>query len=368
MPGSKDTADRWVAMWREAVRASHEATALVELSTTRFLALSPSAAELFRTTPEAGIGLEYLSFAERPREAAETFRLARDGMLDGIRSRRRFRRHDGSVVEVESSGWVIRSHLGPDLGLWWVGREVSSESERGPVVEDLVASPAWRAGLDVDRTRVTLDDEWRIAELSANANALLGRSPTELLGSSIIELSHPDDRATLLFGFARATTEAGTRVWVRLRHHDGSWRNVEASPAVLDGDGTSPFAVVLAVAPDVDVPDADGTASALARNLRRIADTIEAAGILAPLVQTADALGVSATTELSPRQWEVVSRLVRGERVATIAAEMYLSQSTVRNHLSAIFHKVGVHSQHELLALWRRRGPSGPLLDRSVEQ
>jgi len=58
-------------------------------------------------------------------------------------------------------------------------------------------------------------------------------------------------------------------------------------------------------------------------------------------------------TELSARQWEVVSRLVRGERVVTIAAEMYLSQSTVRNHLSAIFRKVGVHSQQELLALWR---------------
>ena len=75
--------------------------------------------------------------------------------------------------------------------------------------------------------------------------------------------------------------------------------------------------------------------------------------MLAPLAQTADALGISATTELSQRQWEVISRLVRGERVATIAAEMYLSQSTVRNHLSAIFHKVGVHSQNELLALWR---------------
>ncbi len=80
---------------------------------------------------------------------------------------------------------------------------------------------------------------------------------------------------------------------------------------------------------------------------------IEAAGVLTSLDQTADALGISPTAGLSPRQWEVISRLVRGERVATIAAEMYLSQSTVRNHLSAIFHKMGVHSQNELLALWR---------------
>jgi DNA-binding NarL/FixJ family response regulator len=63
---------------------------------------------------------------------------------------------------------------------------------------------------------------------------------------------------------------------------------------------------------------------------------------------------VPALSDLSARQWEVISRLARGERVSTIAADMYLSQSTVRNHLSAIFRKVGVHSQRELLALLRR--------------
>ena len=39
----------------------------------------------------------------------------------------------------------------------------------------------------------------------------------------------------------------------------------------------------------------------------------------------------------------------------TIAAAMYLSQSTVRNHLSGIFRQVGVHSQQELIALLLRR-------------
>ncbi|MDQ1520657.1 MAG: hypothetical protein QOI55_1730 [Actinomycetota bacterium] len=52
---------------------------------------------------------------------------------------------------------------------------------------------------------------------------------------------------------------------------------------------------------------------------------------------------------LSTRQWEVVARLRRGERVPTIAREMFLSASTVRNHLTTIFRKVGVHSQAELI-------------------
>jgi HD-GYP domain-containing protein (c-di-GMP phosphodiesterase class II) len=54
---------------------------------------------------------------------------------------------------------------------------------------------------------------------------------------------------------------------------------------------------------------------------------------------------------LSARQWEVLSHLMRGERVRTIANELFISQTTVRNHLSAIFELFGVHSQAELVAL-----------------
>ena len=50
------------------------------------------------------------------------------------------------------------------------------------------------------------------------------------------------------------------------------------------------------------------------------------------------------------RQWEILTRLVRGQRVQEIADALYLSPSTVRNHLTAIYRKFGVHSQAELLA------------------
>jgi DNA-binding CsgD family transcriptional regulator len=55
-------------------------------------------------------------------------------------------------------------------------------------------------------------------------------------------------------------------------------------------------------------------------------------------------------SELSARQTEIVARLIAGDRVAEIARSMYLSPSTVRNHLVAIYRKFGVHSQAELLA------------------
>jgi DNA-binding NarL/FixJ family response regulator len=56
-----------------------------------------------------------------------------------------------------------------------------------------------------------------------------------------------------------------------------------------------------------------------------------------------------AVPRLSTREREVLARLLDGERVASIAADLFVSQSTVRNHLSSIFRKVGVHSQSELI-------------------
>jgi DNA-binding NarL/FixJ family response regulator len=63
---------------------------------------------------------------------------------------------------------------------------------------------------------------------------------------------------------------------------------------------------------------------------------------------------VRRLAQLSGRQREIVTRLLAGERVPQIAREMYLSPSTVRNHLSAVFRRFGVHSQVELIALLGR--------------
>jgi DNA-binding NarL/FixJ family response regulator len=38
-----------------------------------------------------------------------------------------------------------------------------------------------------------------------------------------------------------------------------------------------------------------------------------------------------------------------GQRVPWIAADLFVSQSTVRDHLSSIFRKLGVRSQAELI-------------------
>jgi DNA-binding NarL/FixJ family response regulator len=107
-----------------------------------------------------------------------------------------------------------------------------------------------------------------------------------------------------------------------------------------------------------DASDADTRAAAdrvaqLEQHLWRIAHEIEAAGVISTIARAPAPSSVPGLADLSTRQWEVATRLLRGERVSTIAREMYLSPSTVRNHLAAIYRKVGVGSQAELLELLR---------------
>ena len=62
---------------------------------------------------------------------------------------------------------------------------------------------------------------------------------------------------------------------------------------------------------------------------------------------------------LSDRENEVLSHLLDGKRIATTAQLMYLSEHTVRNHLKAVYRKLGLHSVGELRELLT---PAGRIL------
>jgi DNA-binding NarL/FixJ family response regulator len=94
----------------------------------------------------------------------------------------------------------------------------------------------------------------------------------------------------------------------------------------------------------------------LEARLRRIAAELRAAGVMddeSPSL--AVARDIPQLAELTSRQREILVRLLNAQRVSLIAAELYVSPSTVRNHLTTIFSKFGVHSQAELLAALRNK-------------
>jgi len=59
---------------------------------------------------------------------------------------------------------------------------------------------------------------------------------------------------------------------------------------------------------------------------------------------------------LSPRQREVLALLGEGLGAEAIATRLGLSLTTVRNHVSAVLHRLGCHSQLQAVATARRRG------------
>jgi DNA-binding NarL/FixJ family response regulator len=55
---------------------------------------------------------------------------------------------------------------------------------------------------------------------------------------------------------------------------------------------------------------------------------------------------------LTAREREVLNLLARGRSNADIAQELFITNKTVKNHLSRIYEKIGVHSRAEAIALW----------------
>jgi PAS domain S-box-containing protein len=340
---------QWVDAWRAAVRASPSAIGLVELPSTRLLELSEAAAERLGTTCAEAIGLDYLAVVERPHEAELSIRLVTTGAVDAVHSRRRFRRPDGSVIELPACGRAIRSRDGTDLGLWVVEDRASEQTAR------LEGANAPELG-DRSSAVASLDRHWRVAQLDTNLQEVLGYRPAALVGTSLTALVHPEDLAMLLLMLARATSEGKAEARIRVRHRDGSWRAVAAVTTALEDGGPPLFSIALRET-DASSSGNSGRVTTLEHHLRRIAAEVRAAGVMVTPTDVDDLGQMRTLSGLSPRQEEVLSRLVRGERVPRIAEAMYLSQSTVRNHLTAIFRKAGVRSQEGLLAHLRGTPP-----------
>ena len=57
---------------------------------------------------------------------------------------------------------------------------------------------------------------------------------------------------------------------------------------------------------------------------------------------------------LTRRETEVVTAMLKGGRINSIASSFNIAPNTVRNHLKSIFKKLGVRSQAELVQNFKR--------------
>ena len=72
-------------------------------------------------------------------------------------------------------------------------------------------------------------------------------------------------------------------------------------------------------------------------------------------------------SRLSPRQAGILGMVAEGLSNAQIAKRLYLSESTIKQHLRAAYKILGVKNRHQAATQLRRSEPNGELLRRGFE-
>jgi len=320
---------------------------ILELPSRRIRAANQAFADLLGTTPAAMVGRpndEVIPF-----EDVEGMRMATaaldSGAIDGYRARRHITTHDGVTKEVIAWCRLV------EVEATRYAAYIIAPVERG---EAWLAEPpvAWAGPLVVG----TIDPSWRLERVSSDINDLFGMEPVDAIGSLLLDVVRPDDISGLLEA-ARATWGGGitcTRQ-VHVRHRDGFWVPVQLLLVHLTDEPSSPMAFAVLPEPELTAGPPTDRVAEMERRLRRIAAELRAAGMMDDIDTLPSAEGFPQLATLSSRQWQILVRLLRGERVPAIATELHVTQGTLRNHLSAMFERFGVHSQAELIGLLRRR-------------
>ena len=196
-----------------------------------------------------------------------------------------------------------------------------------------------------------------VERISCELIEILGIEPQAVIGESLLKFVHPADVAAVRRNVL-AVDAGGAYIChpgVRLRPATGGWLRVRALIIRLSADAPPPIAFAFMPWPEVERAGSDDRGAQLARTLRSVAAELEAAGFTDGVERLPTSSDFPQLGSLSNREWQILARLVRGDRVPAIASELFLSPSTVRNYLSGIFGTFGVHSQSELLALLRGR-------------
>lgn len=339
MPAQDAADQRLVAL----VRESPFPVFVVRLSDSRFLEVSDSLVEFAGRSRADLLDANLLDYVVDPEVARHSMSLLAEGKIDGYTRRAAYQRPDGESVRVD-----VRFSAYAD------------ECPRTRAIATLLATPdedaaaQLRTFRDADDNFVlgTVDSHWNIDRITSDVARLLDVPPEALLGTSALSAVHPEDVPLVLLLAAHATeAPGGSTGRIRLRAAGGGWALCRLSLLPLAGDAPASFAFAVSPA-SADRQPAVRTRE-LEDHLRRIAREVAASGVAAWANHMPTAAELPELSRLSSREYEIVVRLAAGDRVPGIARSLFLSESTVRNHLTSVYRKFSVRSQTELLTRLR---------------
>jgi len=337
---------------RALVASSGVPLAAVDLTSGRFLAVNPALADALGATVAELTGSSSLDWlAPHDRDAARAgFQALADGYLTGYQAVRRLA-HPQDPDQLFSV-WVSTADVdGVRVGLASAIPAARHDNEFRAV------PPVSNVPEPGNVVLGTVDGNWRLDRISQDVTPLLGLTPEQSAGQPVLGIIHPSDVPAFLAAVEHARRgQRAVRLSLRLNTRSGDWIEVTVVLATIAPDEPPPLAFALLrndVATDLHPLDSSRETQ-LEAHMMRIADELHAAGLISRLPQLPALTDEPQLGKLTSREWAVLTRLLDGQRVSAIAADLYVSQSTVRNHLSSIYAKLGVHSQVDLIRLVRR--------------
>jgi DNA-binding CsgD family transcriptional regulator len=322
----------------EAVANASLPAAIIDVASGRIMAVSPQMREMFASDERAILGRTIDEFmVDQPSGALD---LLRTGRLQGYVTTRALRRRQEEPMPVQV--WVRA--LGTDTPpRFAVTVFATSLTNTGALLPDLARS-------DLTPVVGTSDESLLIDRISSDVEAMLGYRPSDVLGRSILALVTDTSIPNLLGALAHAAaTGAGVTLNLIASSKQGETVLLEAVLWPLSPPPRCGFALL----PGAYAESAFGTGADVENWMSRYARDSDAVSLSGRLSMTPREGELAGLSQLTTRELEIVSRLVSGDRVPSIAKALFVSPSTVRNHLHSIYRKLDIHSQQELIHAFR---------------
>ena len=201
---------------------------------------------------------------------------------------------------------------------------------------------------------VARDLDGRIVFMNRRALEWVGYEPHEVEGQSAALFVPEEHRQAVAEEYAAVLAgDVRARLGV-FRRKDGRTFPAVSVPQLLRSEAGELVGAISVVVELASVQTAKRWAvpphGDFADTLRRIAHELEAISLVAS-VQRAHTVPLDHPDlrALSDREREILAEIAAGARVPSIAKKLFISPHTVRNHLKAIYRKLGVSSQSELV-------------------
>ncbi|MFL6137094.1 MAG: LuxR C-terminal-related transcriptional regulator [Frankiaceae bacterium] len=327
-----------------AVAAAPFPMLLVELASRRILEISDPLIEVGGARRDEIVGTEATQYVIGGPSPALPLLIM--GQIDGYELTRRLHYPDGRRAQAHLWVHALGDERPPRTAVFVLDE-----------IEGTSRSAEWSVPAVGAVVLGSVDADWRIDRISADIEALLGFGVQDVVGQPFLGAVNPGDLADLLTGLGHADRVGETViVRIRVRAADGGWRWCRAW--IAGGGESAGFMFMLR--PVISDTATEDVAQQLRERLARIAHEANAAATMATMAALPPAAELPGLAQLTTREWQVVTALQRGARGSDVARALSVAPSTVRNHLSSVYRKLGVRSQVELLAALNRHRPGDP--------